>query len=123
VNGVEVGEVYARRSLSLVTEHQRVKMWDVGSLLKPGENILAVEVANYDRYASAGFNLYGELKSGNAVTKIFSDSTWKVSAQTPEDWKSLSHDDSRWLSAAQKPFLYQVIQPDFDTGRLSWIER
>ncbi|MBF8293929.1 MAG: hypothetical protein HW389_474, partial [Bacteroidetes bacterium] len=123
VNGVEVGEVYARRSLSLVTEHQRVKMWDVGSWLKPGENILAVEVANYDRYASAGFNLYGELKSGSALTNILSDSTWKVSAQAPEDWRSLSHDDSNWLSAAPKPFLYQVIQPDFDSGRLSWIER
>jgi hypothetical protein len=123
VNGVEVGEVYARRSLSLMVEHQRVKMWDVTSLLKPGDNVLAVEVVNYNAFASAGFNLYGELRNGSEITKILSDSTWKVSPQASEGWRSVRFDDRGWLSAAPKTYPFQVIQPDFDTGRLSWIER
>lgn len=123
VNGVEVGEVFARRSLSLLVEHLRVKMWDVTSLLKPGENVVAVEVANYNAFASAGFNLYGECRSGSAIAKILSDETWKVSPQAPEGWKLAKFDDHDWLSAVPKPYPFQVIQPDFDTGRLSWIER
>lgn len=123
VNGVEVGEVFARRSLSLLVEYQRVKMWDVTSLLKPGDNILAVEVANYNSFGSAGFNLYGELKFGSVITKILSDSTWKVSSQPGDGWRSLSFDDRGWLNAGSKPYPFQVIQPNFDSGRLSWIER
>lgn len=123
VNGVEVGEVYARRSLSLMVEQQRVRMWDVTSLLRPGDNILAVEVANYNAYASAGFNVYGELRNGSVITKILSDSTWRVSPQAPGGWKSVNFDDRDWLSAASKTYPFQVIQPDFDSGRLSWIER
>jgi hypothetical protein len=123
VNGVEVGEVFARRSLSLLVEHQRVTMWDVTSLLKPGENVLAVDVANCNAFASAGFNLYGELRNGSVITKILSDSTWRVSPQAPEGWMSVRFDDRGWLSAAPKTYPFQIIQPDFDTGRLSWIER
>jgi hypothetical protein len=123
VNGVGVGEVYARRSLSLLVGHQRVKMWDVTSLLKPGDNVLAVEVANYNAFASAGFNLYGELRNGSVITKILSDSTWKVTPQVQEGWRSVRFDDRGWLSAVPKTYPSQVIQPDFDTGRLSWIER
>jgi hexosaminidase len=123
VNGVEVGEVFARRSLSLLVEHQRIRMWDVTPLLKPGDNVIAVEVANYNTFGSAGFNLYGELRGGSVTTKILSDSTWKVSPQAPEEWRSVKFDDHAWLRAVPKLYPFQVIQPDFDTGRLSWIER
>jgi hypothetical protein len=123
VNGVEVGEVFARRSLSLLVEHKRVKMWDVTSLLKPGENVIAVEVVNYNAFGSAGFNLYGELTSGSLKTKILSDATWRVGQEAPEGWRLAKFDDRDWSIAAPKQYPFQVIQPDFDTGRLSWIER
>lgn len=123
VNGVEVGEVFARRSLSLIVEHQRIKMWDVTSLLKPGDNVIAVEVANYNAFGSAGVNVYGELRSGSAATKIMSDSGWKVSQEPAEGWRLAGFDDHSWLNALPKPYPFQVIGPDFDTGRLSWIER
>lgn len=123
VNGVEVGEVFARRSLSLVVEHQRVKMWDISSLLKPGENVIAVEATNYNRFGSAGINIYGELKAGGGVTKILSDSTWSVAGRASEGWTTLHSSDADWSLASPNPYSDQVIRPDFDTGRLSWIER
>ena len=123
VNGAEVGEVYARRSLSLVVEQERVKMWEVGSLLRPGENVFAVEVANYDRFGSAGVNIYAELKSSGGMQEIVSDSTWKVADTVFGDWKTLTSDAHLWQQAAAKPYPFQIIRPNFDGGRLSWIER
>ena len=123
LNGAEVGEVVARRSLSLIVEHQRVKMWEVGSLLKPGLNTIAVEAANYNPFGSAGVNVYMELSTGERVTRILSDSTWKV-ADHPEDrWQSPDFDDRDWRMAAVNPYPDPVIRPNFATGRLSWIER
>ncbi len=123
VNGVEMGEVYARRSLSLTVELQRVKAWDFASMLKPGDNVIAVEVANYDRFGSAGVNVYAELKSAGRTQTIITDSSWIVSDKVSGDWKTLSSDVQRWIAATAKPYPFQIIRPDFDTGRLSWIER
>jgi len=123
VNNVEVGEVLARESLSLIVEHQRVKMWEVGSLLKRGLNTIAVEAANYDEFGSAGVNVSLELSIGERITKILSDSTWKVSDQPVDHWRSPQFDDHRWMEAAVKAYPNPVIRPDFATGRLSWIER
>jgi hexosaminidase len=123
VNNVEVGEVVARQSLSLIVEHQRVKMWEVGSLLGRGRNTIAVEAANYNQFGSAGVNVYMELSTGERVTKILSDSTWKVSDRSADHWQSPDFNDRGWMAAEAKPYPNPVIRPDFVTGRLSWIER
>jgi hypothetical protein len=123
VNGVAVGEVYGRRSLSLVVEHERVKMWEIGSLLRPGENVIAVEVANYNQFGSAGVNIYAELKSVGGMQKIQTDSSWKVADAVSSDWKTLTTDNELWSSASSRTYPFQVIRPNFDGGRLSWIER
>jgi hypothetical protein len=123
VNGVEVGEVLARRSLSLVVEHQRVKMWEVGSLLRPGNNVIAVEAANFDQFGSAGINILMELQSGEATTTIKTDSTWRVSEPVAGQWKSSEFDDGEWKPAAVRQYPNVVLRPNFATGRLSWIER
>jgi hypothetical protein len=123
VNGKELGEVSARRSLSLLVEHQRVKMWEAGPLLKPGENIIAIEVANYNRFGSAGVNVYGELKSFHGITKILSDSTWRVATLVSDGWKVTGDQGTGWLEAAVRPYPNEVISPNFENGRLSWIER
>jgi hypothetical protein len=123
VNGKELGEVYARRSLSLLVEHQRVKMWEAGPLLKAGENIIAVEVANYNRFGSAGINVYAELKTSQGTTKILSDSTWTVATSVSDGWKLAGVQGSGWQEAAAKPYPNEVIAPNFESGRLSWIER
>jgi hypothetical protein len=123
VNGKELGEVYARRSLSLLVEHQRVKMWEAGPLLKSGDNVIAVEVANYNRFGSAGVNVYGELKTSQGATKILSDSTWMVATSVSDGWKTAGAQNSGWRMAVARPYPNEVIGPNFENGRLSWIER
>ncbi len=98
-------------------------MWEVGSLLRPGENVFAVEVANYDRFGSAGVNVYAELKDAGGIQKVRSDSTWKVTDVVSTDWKTTASDEHLWLEAAAKSYPFQIIRPNFDAGRLSWIER
>jgi hypothetical protein len=123
VNGKELGEVSARRSLSLLVEHQRVKMWEAGPLLKQGENVIAIEVVNYNRFGSAGVNVYVELKMSQGAMKILSDSTWMVATSVSEGWKVAGVQGSGWQEAAAKPYPNEVISPNFENGRLSWIER
>jgi hypothetical protein len=123
VNGKELGEVYARRSLSLLVEQQRVKMWEVGPLLRQGENVIAIEVANYNRFGSAGVNVYGELKTSQGTTKLLSDSTWNVATAVSDGWNLEGVQKGGWLEAVAKPYPTEVISPNFENGRLSWIER
>ena len=123
VNGRELGEVYARRSLSLLVEQQRVKMWEVGPLLRPGENVIALEVVNYNRFGSAGVNVYGEFKTSQGTTKLISDSTWNVAISVSDGWNLEGIQKSGWVEAVAKSYPNEVISPNFENGRLSWIER
>lgn len=123
VNGADVGGLYARRSPSLVVEHQRVKIWDITSLLRVGENTIAVEAVNYDRFGSAGVNIYAELRTAMDLTKIVSDATWEVASESPGSRNDSSGTGQAWLPASPKQYPYLVVKPDFGTGRVSWIER
>jgi hexosaminidase len=123
INGRELGEVFARRSLSLLVEHQRVKVWDISPFLKTGENIIAVEAANYNRFGSAGVNIYGEVKTAHGVVKILSDQTWKVAASVADGWMTGNVQGVGWVDAAAKLYPFEVLAPNFETGRHSWIER
>ena len=115
--------MYARRSLSLLVEHQRVKMWEAGPLLKRGENIIAIEVANYNRFGSAEVNVYGELKTSQGTVKILRDSTWRVTTSVSDGWNTAGAQGAGWLEAAAKPYPNEVISPNLGNGRLSGIER
>ena len=123
INGVELGEVSARRSLSLIVEHQRVKMWDIRPLLHPGDNIIAVEAENYGTFGSAGINVCGELQTGDTTFSILTDSTWSVTREVSEGWKTDRTGNGTWTAAAGKTYPFAVVKPDFESGRLSWIER
>jgi len=122
VNGKELGEIFARRSLSLIVEHQRVRLWHLAGLLRKGLNVIAIESVNYDPFGSAGLNVYAELQAGGK-SLVLSDSTWKVSDRAPEGWNMPGFDDATWLSAKPVPYPAPVIRPNFVSGRLSWIER
>jgi hypothetical protein len=124
VNGTEVGAVFARRSLSLTVEQQRVKAWDLTPFLRPGKNVIAVEAANYDEFGSAGINILGYRSTGGGTTTAITiNNGVKVSDNSVAGWKEPDFDDSRWLPATAKEVPYVVVAPDFSRGRLSWIER
>jgi hypothetical protein len=124
VNGHEVGEVYVRRTNSLSAEHQRIKMFNILSLLTESKNVITAEAQDYSVAGSAGLNICGEMRFGDgSIQKINSDSTWKVSAMVGPQWKSISFDDSSWQHAIIRSYPYTVDRPDFVTGRPSWIEQ
>lgn len=124
VNGAEVGTVFARRSLSLTVEQQRVKAWDLTPYLRTGKNVIAIESANYDQFGSAGINILGyKATPGGTTMMVVLDNHVKVTDRAAPGWNEADFDDSRWLLAAAKEVPYTVVAPDFSHGRLSWIER
>lgn len=124
VNGTEVGTVFARRSLSLTVEQQRVKAWDLTPFLKAGKNVIAIESANYNEFGSAGINLLGyKATPGGRTMMVILDNHVKVADRAAPGWRDTDFDDSRWVLAAPKEVPITVIAPDFSHGRLSWIER
>ena len=124
LNGASVGEVLARRSLSLTVEYQRVKTWEIAKYLRKGENVIAVEAANYNVFGSAGVNILAGIRLPNGSTfSIQTDPTWRVSEKTPEGWPGRTAEDSTWTSAKSVPYPLPVARPNFAAGRSSWIER
>lgn len=123
INGVEIGEVFARRSLSLFVEHQRVKVFDILRNLKVGQNIIAVETANYNKGGSAGVNIYAELFfPDGSKHKLMTDTSWNTSTLVNPGWKE-KEAAGDWVRASVKSFKGEVIRPNFSTQRYSWIER
>ncbi len=124
VNGNFVGEVSARRSLSLGVESQRVKIFDVAKFLNDSTNVFAIEARNYSPTGSAGVNIYCELTlSDSSIEKILTDSTWKVSDVAPAGWMMPGFNDSTWVNAAALPYPSVIVRPNFSEGRTSWIEQ
>lgn len=124
VNGKPVGEVYARRSISLLLEHQRVKVFDITPFLADSLNVIAIEAEAFAPTASAGVNIYAEVKNkSGAVQRIMTDSSWTLSTNPAPEWKSASFADAQWLKASVKPYPFSITKPDFEAGRASWIER
>ena len=84
---------------------------------------MAVEVASYSPFGSGGTNVYLELQHGDHLQKIVSDTSWKASTTGEAGWRDLLFDDRQWVQAAPKPYRNVVIRPNFERGRLSWIEQ
>lgn len=124
VNGKKVGEVSARRSLSLTVENQRAKIFDILPFMNDSANVLAVEAQNYQSTGSAGVNLYGVIVSADGTEQFIStDSTWSVIEKGTDGWNSAQFDASAWLKASSKKYGVPVIAPNFTSGRTSWFER
>lgn len=119
INGKYVDEIFARFSQSLSVEYKRIKFIDVSEFLKKGDNIITVEVKNFEPVGSAGFNLISEIKyPDNTIIKIQSDNTWKVQHQDDD-----IDDEDDWKEVTYKDYPHTIIAPNFVTKRASWIER
>lgn len=118
VNGKYAGEVYARRTLSLSSELERVKIFDVTPMLTDGGNTVTVLVDNYNNKGAAGMNLMLHIKTAGTVTEMLSDTTWS-SRMVKESGKN----DGQWGGTAERIYPFVISAPDFATMRKSWIER
>lgn len=116
VNGKYVGEVLARRTLTLNVEMQRVKIFDIKPYLKKGENKILIQSMNFDRRGSAGANLYAIIGNDTLIT----DGSWKVA-------KGLVAPDLENEATFKNAVPYQnglnISAPDFELKLKSWIER
>jgi hypothetical protein len=113
LNGTYLGDVYARRTLSLTVEFQRVKWWDVAGLLRPGRNEIVVRLHSYERDGSGGLNAHMGLCGDSGVwTEIISDGTWESSV-----------DGEIWAGSEVATLPIVITAPCFKAGRCSWIEK
>ena len=110
INGKFVDEVYVRRSLSLYTEYDRIKTLDVKEFLTTGENEIKIISEIFADDGKAGFNLVGRING----EMIYSDESWKAK---PFD------SQMEYTNAVKQNYRYELIQPNFDAKRTSWIER
>lgn len=116
VNGTAVGEVLARRSLSLIVENERVKAWDIAPYLRAGVNAIVIQTDAYGTFSSAGINVWCQVDvSGPGPLILHSDSTWSV-AKAGEAPPS-------WAPARPVPTTSPVVAPHVATRRWSWMER
>jgi len=124
VNGKFVGEVIARRSLSLLVENQRAKIFDITPFLRDSMNVIAIEAQSFEKHGSAGANVYGEIVSKDgAVQLLMTDGTWKVSETTANGWTEVLYNDTLWVQAYVQKYPFPVVQPNLAIGRTSWFER
>jgi hexosaminidase len=135
VNGQEVGEQFARQNLSAPVKPLLVRIYDIKPLLKPGENVIAVEARNYGTEHSglepggpprcAGFHFYAEITDADGkLQTVLSDDQWKVTDREQSGWNAVGFDDSGWLKAKPdtKPTVW-VTYPDFAKGIAGFWDR
>ena len=115
VNGKYVGEVMARRTLTLNVEMQRVKVFDIRPYLKKGENEIVIQAMNFDRRGSAGVNLYALIGKDTLLT----DQSWKAA----EGLLFPGSKGQPLTSAATYQNGWDISAPNFDLNLKSWIER
>jgi hypothetical protein len=124
INGTMIGSVEARRSLSLIVENQRAKIYDITPYLTDTSNVIAVEVQNFQNNGSAGVNIYGEIVSKDgSMRTLGTDGSWLVSDSASVDWNTNQFKANSWLPAAAKKYSVPVVAPNLATGRTSWYER
>jgi len=91
------------RSLGSSADWHAPKRFEIRSLLKPGQNLLAVRAENAP--ASVKSNPAGLIVSMEVSLKdgskrnVVSDETWRASKTGPELWASRTYDDSAWPQA------------------------
>lgn len=124
VNGTFVGEILARRSLSLLVEMDRAKIFDITTLMNDSMNVIAVESQNFNQNGSAGMNVCGEIIfTDGTMQPIVSDYSWLVSETADKDWNNIKFNASSWQQAAPRKYSVPVVAPNLKTGRTSWFER
>ena len=114
INDKFVAEIYSKRSLSLLTEYDRILFIDATKYFKKGANKIEILAESYKGSKGAGINFIAEISTSNGSFEIISDDTWKSRGTNPK---------REWKKAITKEYGYEIIAPNFNTNRSSWIER
>ncbi len=122
INGEEVGEVVARKSLSAVVEEARVMSFNAKPYLRKGENVIAVKVRNYTG-GRASAHVWLQVKEDDFWRGPLLTSTyWKAADKLFEDWAKIDFDDSNWPNAIDAGITWEISRPYFDHDIPSRIE-
>lgn len=114
INDKFVGEIYSKRSLSLLTEYDRFLYLDVTKYFKKGKNKIVIKAESYKGSKGAGINFISEITTTEGMFEIVSN----------KKWNSRSLDTkNKWKKSITKKYKYTIIAPNFNTDRTSWIER
>lgn len=81
------------------TDWKQVRKFDLSTQLKPGRNVLAIQV-KHGKVGPAGLMVAGLLRDRISPSEwLVSDASWKVSKTAPAGWERTDFDDRRWPSA------------------------
>jgi len=76
------------------------ELWDITHLVRPGENVLAIDARNVDGPGGLLCEVGIEYPSGRVET-IASDADWRMSRTPETGWAELGFDDSSWPQPQQ----------------------
>lgn len=114
INDEYIDRVFTRRTLSLLVDYKRIKYLKITDKLKVGENNIHVVVKNFNPKWAAGFNIIARIKyDDGTIEKLMTNKEWK--------YKIPGH--SELLTPVETDYRYEIIAPNFETDRTSWIER
>jgi len=85
------------RELGQGSDWKTITKYDVQSLLKPGEHVLAVEAFN--ERLSAGMLFALEMETADKPIEVFSDESWKVVPLEEKKWAGEKYAQANWPSA------------------------
>ncbi len=120
INGEKLTEIVSKMSLSVEPIIQRIQFIDITDKIKKGPNVIGAECYNYLISRAAG-NIYLEIEYVSGEREIIlSNSEWKATHLTEDDWAQLNFDDSQWQNAkslgAPPAISGHVTKPYIDAG-------
>ncbi|MFA5192287.1 MAG: beta-galactosidase [Verrucomicrobiia bacterium] len=74
--------------------------WDVSTLLRPGENLIAIKGYNATGAAGAIATLEVRLASGKEM-RVVTDASWRTAREDLQGWDRLGFDDRAWKPAQE----------------------
>ncbi|HEV2473391.1 MAG TPA: hypothetical protein VGS41_12035, partial [Chthonomonadales bacterium] len=88
----------SRQPLATGSDWSMVQSFDVTRALRPGQNLLAVEVTNLGGPGGLLYKLQLRFRNGRTAG-IYSSGSTHVSVRAPALWRTLQFDDSGWPAA------------------------
>ncbi len=96
------GEYVARSTRAGVEEWRSPAVVDLAGKLKPGPNVVAIEVENVGGASRNPAGLIANVRAaleGGKVVEVGTDSSWRCADAPADGWQALGFDDAGWVEA------------------------